>query len=140
MSATLIKVPMFPTSEELLADLYRAKLMVDVIPIGSYHAFGEGHDKDYVLLVKEFLPLDDVVDCLDEQGYTVSSPDRGEDGYGESDVFIAMRKGELNVLVTDDYGFAERSRAAFDVVRVLRLHDKQDRIAVHKVVVDGARV
>ena len=139
MSVTLIDVPLFPTSDALLADLYRAKLLVDVIPIGSYHAFGVGHDKDYVLLVKDLVTLEGAVDCLKDHGYTVSSPESAE-GYGDSDLFIAMRNGDLNVLVTDDHGFAERSRAAFDVVRVLNLRDKGARIAVHKIVVDGARV
>lgn len=123
-------------STELMADLYKAKLLAHLVPIGSFHAFGEGADEDYVVELSPITDVEDAVAELEGVGYTVTSPTE----YGENPRFVAMRKGRLNLLVTGDAEFAELSAAAFDVVRVLNLRDKAQRIAVHRIIVDGKRL
>lgn len=143
---------MYPISEVLYQDLYRAKIPgCNVIPIGSYHAFGFGKDKDYVIHIEwpvrlpaQPVSLDDpvhnAIEALKDQGYRVTSIalDPEEEGSGAgSDTFTAMRKDDLNLLVTSDRNFAERSKAAFHVVCALQLTRKEDRVRVHQIVVDG---
>lgn len=137
MSETLINLPMYPVDSELLSDLYRAKLIrTDVIPIGSYHAFGHGADRDCVIdASSSLMKLPAVVNALREVGYTVTQEATGS-GSG-NDCFVAMRKEQWNLLVTVDEEFAQNSRKAFDVVRALQLTDKAKRILVHKIIVDG---
>jgi hypothetical protein len=128
-----------PTTD-VMSDLYTAGLVAELQPIGSWHAFGEGQDIDYVVFVYGYPdipnPMQYAVDQLIDEGYTVSSsatPSSSNSG----DNFTAMRKGRVNLLVTVDKDFRENSRRAFEVVCALNLRDKSDRIKVHQIIVDG---
>ena len=122
-------------TSKVIAHLYTAKVVAAVQPIGSYHAFGEGEDIDFVVL-STLVTKEDAADALVSVGYVLSSPD-GEGSGGGSDAFIAMRKGDFNLLVTDDHAFYIDSKTAFEVVCALNLTDKADRIKVHQIIVDG---
>jgi hypothetical protein len=118
------------------ADLYRAGMPAAVQPIGSWHAFGAGRDIDFVVYCNVFT-LEYSVDLLVEQGYTRSSTPEHPEGYPENDVFVALRKGMLNVLLTANERFYERSGMAYELVCALNLRNKRDRVIVHQIVVDG---
>jgi len=120
---------------KVMAHLYAAKVVAAVQPIGSYHAFGEGRDIDFVVLSTGFVTKEEAADALVDVGYVRSSPN-GE-RYPVSDDFIAMRMGDFNLLVTDDHAFFVNSKKAFEVVCKLNLTDKADRIVVHQIIVDG---
>lgn len=51
--------------------------------------------------------------------------------------WAAVRKGKLNLMITHDRVFYERFLAATEVCKALHLTDKEDRIAVCKIVRDG---
>lgn len=51
-----------------------------------------------------------------------------------ADSFISWRRGEINLIVTANAGFADRHRAATHVCRRLDLQDKADRIALFQAV------
>lgn len=126
--------------DRLVADLYKEKLLPSIAPIGSYHAFGEGRDKDFVLYFSPLtdMPVDEAVEILESLGYKNNSrtPQNDED-YPEDDHFVAMRKDDINLMVTDDLQFYINSKRAFNVVCGLSLTSKADRILVHQIVVDG---
>lgn len=52
-------------------------------------------------------------------------------------LWFAVRKGNLNFMVTHDRGFFDRYCAATEVCKYLKLQNKADRIAVCKIVRDG---
>lgn len=116
-----------------VTDLYKAKIVAEYAAIGSYHAFGEGADRDYVVLVRD---QEEASGILADYGYTRTQDPNGGSGNG-NDHFIAMRKEDINLMVTQDREFFNLSQRAFYVVKVLNLRDKGDRIRVHQLVVDG---
>ena len=99
--------------------------------IGSYHAFGEGNDMDFVVLVDDGHAA---VDALEELGFTNS---QNSEYVNFNDEFVAMRRGAVNLMVTPSQQFYADSVKAFLVCKVLKLHEKGDRIRVHQIVVDG---
>jgi len=119
----------------LYSMLYKNKLQYNVIPIGSWHAFGEGRDIDYVLWnMSPVENIHDSVAALMDLGFEITT----EGGYEiDEDEFVCMRKDDINLMVTHDQEFAENSALAFRIVQALDLREKADRIKVHRIIVDG---
>lgn len=137
---------------DLFNVLYKEKILCSVTEIGSFHAFGEGADKDFVILVYKGdgmprLPgdlkpqvsnLDTAMELLAEHGFKCTTVEPSDDeNYPESDHFKTMRKDDLNLMVTEEREFFANSVTAFEVVKALNLRNKADRIKVHQIVVDG---
>lgn len=123
-----------PEITALRSELYKNKIMGSLTPIGSYFAFGAGRDMDAVLLVPQ-PELTSAAISLVELGF---SPTQGDEGSGAGgDHFEAYRRDRWNILLTSTVKFAIDSRKAFEIVKLLNLREKQDRINVHKIIVDG---
>lgn len=121
----------------LYAGLYAAKLQYNVIPIGSWHAFGEGRDIDYVVWnMSPTETIHDSIAALTDIGFDVTLSEY----ICDDDVFVCMRMDDINLMVTHDQDFAEKSALAFQLVRALDLREKADRIKVHQIIVDGKDV
>lgn len=94
-------------------------------------------DQDY--LVEAFNGLAPVRDYLKACGFEWET---GGESYAatadEPITFQSWRRGDDNLIVTDDHVFAMRHRAATSVCKRLNLLDKADRIAVFRAVLYGA--
>jgi hypothetical protein len=117
---------------ELMEDFKSADLgYLNHSGIGSYHAFGEGNDMDFVVLVDDGHAA---LDVLLELDFTRSENSDYDDF---NDDFVAIRRGKVNLMVTPSQQFYDDSVKAFLVCKVLKLHNKGDRIRVHQLVVDS---
>jgi hypothetical protein len=128
-------MPIQHDAQKLMSELYSNKLHVRVYGIGSYHAFGDGKDVDYVVGIVDDADKQDLLDL----GFVETSPDADpelESGTA-GDHFFTMRRDDVNLIVTKDPQFFDDSIKAFHVVKKLALTSKADRIAVHQIVVDG---
>jgi hypothetical protein len=91
------------------------------------------HDVDFAVLTK---------DGVDAMGYLNRLAFDGWDHCGEEydtqhGTWGAVRRGNLNLMVTHDRAWYERYLTAMQVCKVLKLTNKEDRIAVCRVVRDG---
>ena len=77
-------------------------------------------DLDILCLTK------DLTDFID-----VSMDWKMEEAYGLITSFLSFRKGEVNLIVTNDEKFYNAFEAACDLCKALNLMDKKQRIAVH---------
>lgn len=131
-------------------------LVLDFELIGSACYHPEPKDIDFLVLVKDApppsdQPLNDILEdtVLDEfapgQGFLCGArwafgPEwelcSGEYD-DQDDKWGAIRKDNLNLIVTVDEGWFERAKLANEVCCALKLMDKGDRVVVYQVVRDG---
>jgi len=81
-------------------------------------------DDDWLVLCKNISHLVDTVQMLDNSGWV-----RGGSEVPESE-FIAFRKEEVNLIVTNSTWFYDKYREATVLSKKLNLLNKEDRIAV----------
>lgn len=125
--------------------------VIDCQPTGSAY-YGKVAPADFdVLMWLEFLPgggdLLDLIDALGKDGWqdcswegNTSGGDTDEDDYGE--VWMAVRKGTTNAIITVDPAFFYRQFAASTMVRTIaaqqqRVPFKSDIIRMFQYVRDG---
>lgn len=107
--------------------------------IGSSTVEGcEPKDVDFlVLLADDPENLDTVFERADD----VLPGDLSMEEYKDWDEdWCSMRRGKANYIVTTCPDLYAKSLLANDVVRLLKLTDKRDRVAVHRLIRDGHSV
>ena len=105
--------------EHYLVDIHGT--IIRQFPTGSRvttHAAAES-DYDYVVFVRN---ASEAHEALLGAGWSVC----GNDEY-ENDRYLAYRKGEVNLLVSDDRVYIAAMEAATTLLRALNLPNKQDR-------------
>mgnify|MGYP001236544418 CR=1 FL=1 len=98
----------------------------------------------------QYLPADQVNDVdfavllqseLDPARYATNLQDTGWGKCSEYDqttgLWFAVRRGDLNLMLTSDPGFYEKYLLAMEVCQGLRLAEKAQRVAVCAIVRDG---
>lgn len=114
--------------EEASAELAANPWVVAFSRMGSSLVLANPKDVDFVVLIKEDAPnlrwpFPSFAAC--------SSEDYGDDSW------CAVRKGHVNLIITKDEEFFDRTEMATKLIIRLHLTEKHDRQAVHKIVVDG---
>jgi hypothetical protein len=104
-------------------------------PVGSAYTVGEGNDIDVLLLVEredgDDQAIEDVMRALDEAGFSYTG-----DPSGDEDEFRTLRRGDINVIVTDEVDFFVRFMRAAEVCKFLGLRQKWERIGVHRILMN----
>lgn len=98
--------------------------------VGSTYILGEGADIDVLVLTA--MPLQEAIRIAEEEDFT---PDVDE-VYTDAP-FLSMRNGDVNLILTEDDGLVHRFVAAARVCRLLKVQDKDLRIALHQIIRDG---
>lgn len=101
---------------------------IAVSMVGSTYVLGSGNDIDYVALVPS---VEDAVEALLDDDWVLGSSDEYP-----TDAFKSLRRGKLNLMVTDSELFYKDYVLSSEVCKVLQLKDKLDRIRVHRVIMD----
>jgi hypothetical protein len=101
--------------------------------VGSSYILGEGMDLDIVALIHRDVGISRAEELLSSADYGVSS-----DGSGavEDDKFRCFRKGDVNVMLTADEDWFWNFVKSAEVCKALKLTEKWQRIAVHRVLMD----
>lgn len=89
-------------------------------------------DLDCIVLVNDTTEFEDVLTGV---GYVMSDPgdyNAPEPGRDPSEgVFFSFRKGEINLIVTDNRRFYDSFRVASEICRMLKVTEKENRVDVH---------
>lgn len=101
--------------------------------VGSSYIVGEGADLDLVVLVTPGY-LDEACIKLRDAGYAFTG---AEDCSGAEDEFRTFRKGDVNVMLSDEDKWYDAFLTAAEVCKALQLREKWQRIAVHRVIMDN---
>lgn len=96
--------------------------------VGSVYITGKGKDLDILVLVGD---LGKVVARAQKAGFVPDVSCVYDDAY-----FVSMRKGPVNVILTDDSVYYEDFVTAAQVCRLLNVRDKNLRVVVHNLVRD----
>lgn len=107
---------------------------VDFAVVGSAAYCQKPHDVDFVVLVASRSRLADLAKALCGSGWR----DCGAYGIGGrvGDCWHTVRRGNLNLILTDSRRFFDGFVLSTEVCKVLRLESREDRVAVHDVVRD----
>jgi hypothetical protein len=97
--------------------------------VGSSYVLGAGMDLDMVVHVED---IDTAAMCLDEVGYTCNS----KDYEGSTDNFKCLRSGLVNVTLVSSERWFHNFVLSSEVCKALRLSEKWQRVAVHRVIMD----
>lgn len=89
-------------------------------------------DVDYLVLVSGCEYTDPLAELVMDHGFAAC----GEQYECSTGTWGAVRRGNLNLIVTHDKAFYEGYKLAMEVCKALRLTNKADRIAACKVVRD----
>ena len=130
----------------LLAQMPCVPKAVSVSLVGSMYIHGEGKDYDYVVCVPGREVAREAL--VDDLGFTATG-----DGSGEDDEFWTFRKGEINVMLTEDTQFRSDFERAAEVCKyVAGLFPelevdgtpfrgdgltKAHRIKIHRIIMNG---
>lgn len=107
------------------------------LPTGSFYICQPqvlDTDKDYVVLVKD---LNKSQSKLQELGYKASISDSDEYDLEAEGGFMCYRKGDINLIVTEDEKFFLKFWEATVLAKQLNLKEKNDRIYLFKYVLYG---
>lgn len=109
--------------------------VVDAALIGSQYIQGVGNDVDVLVLV---YARNQAVTVLEHAGYAIEGePSSG----GPGDEFESLRRGEVNVLVTEDRAFYEKWIRAAEVCKYVHGRyghcHKDDRVKIHQLIMDN---
>ncbi len=92
-------------------------------------------DEDWLVqLLDNDRKVSDAVSTLTQNDFRWEGSEHYQSAAG---TFMSWRKGNLNLIVTRDAGFAGRHRAATSICKRLNLLRKEDRIAVFQAVLYG---
>ena len=90
-------------------------------------------DIDFVIYTEEKYNLH--VHLVNTEDFKSTSPD---EGYGENyRPITTYRKGNFNLIVTDDSSFFDKFKIATEVAKKLNLKEKEQRVALFQYIVDG---
>ena len=107
------------------------------LPTGSFYICSPqvlNTDKDYIVLVKD---LNTSQTKLQQLGYVPSVSDSDEYDLEAEGGFMCYRKGDINLIVTEDEKFFTKFWEATCVAKRLNLKEKHDRIYLFKYVLYG---
>lgn len=91
-------------------------------------------DEDFLVTVLYFYH-DEAIAALSADGFALDNPN--EHYVPDSGVFNSWRKGNTNIILTKDYDFARRFKAATFVAKQLNLLKKEDRVTLFQAVLYG---
>lgn len=115
---------------KLRGDLFSMGAL-SVALVGSTYIVGEGKDIDLLAFAED---RDAIETALQVRGYVREG---GESYNPQEDEFVSMRKDEFNVILTSDREFFASWVQAAEVCKYLKLADKEQRVMVHRIIVDG---
>lgn len=99
--------------------------------VGSTYILGAGKDIDVLVL------CENKHDTLNVSGVVNSGWALETDEKYEGSEFFSIRKGDVNLLLTDDEEFFDGFAMAAEVCKYLKLADRAQRVAVHRIIRDG---
>lgn len=102
--------------------------------VGSVYICGEGEDLDILFLVDNLEQVEALL--KKDSSWTISE----NAFYALPGDFFSARKGTWNALFVSDVAYFKLWLAASRLCRVLKLTNKADRVAVHKIIMDGIDV
>lgn len=127
------------TPEQVKQTIAEAKHILSEMPgvldfelIGSATYIPEPSDVDFAVMLSANEDAMEYATQLCSVGWDICGDYDAKDGK-----WCAVRRGDINFMLTHDFGFFERYKAAMEVCKALRLQHKQDRIAVCRIVRDG---
>lgn len=100
--------------------------------VGSTYILGQGADVDVLVRVAD---MKSFAQRLEAEGWIRE----GNASYPVGD-FISMRKDDFNLLLVEEEKYFNAWKLAAEVCKALKLHFKDDRVLVHRVVRDGETV
>lgn len=97
---------------------------------GSTAILGQGADVDWLVKVNNLPEFQKHLAAV-SPGWEQDGKSYANIGVGNiNDRFVSFRKGEVNLIVTQDYTFYNRTSLATRVATALRLETKEDRITL----------
>lgn len=135
----------FPAAEQELRDAFvkvqgTAPILALTAPVGSAYMFGIGTDLDISLHVNPLrLDKDEVRTVLEAAGYKYTG---NQDQYGgvSEDTFMTYRKGDVNVIYSDDAEFHYNMMNCSEVVKYLNTQgmklNKEQRVKLFRIVMN----
>ena len=123
------------------AEIAAGEAMIPTLPsvldfalIGSASYLPEAGDVDFAVLI------DPAINAVDYAGQMANDGWGNCGGYdGVGGIWAAVRRENLNLMVTHDPKFFADYKTAMEVCKALNLTHKQDRIAVCQIVRDGKK-
>lgn len=89
-------------------------------------------DYDYLVFCPDARAVSQAVSIMSSHGFLWEGSEHYQNAAASG--FMSWRRGEVNLIVTSDSGFADRHAVATKLCSRLNLMDKQDRIAVFQAV------
>lgn len=119
----------------ILEELRQTPYVMDVCPTGSRvicepPPTDENTDHDFLVYSPK---RDQLLDVLKGRGYTVTL----ETPYQDLCQFVALRRGQINLIVTDNADYYADFLCATETARRLNLRDKTARIILFQAIVYG---
>lgn len=95
-------------------------------------------DEDWVVLLHHTNAFTDFKKYMRDNGWETCGQDYALDPFGvrNRNRFVAFRKGELNLIVTDSPVVFDRYKIATKIATRLNLFNKEDRIALFQIIRD----
>lgn len=125
--------------EEMIAfpDEKLLDMIAEDYPVGSRETCNpapEDGDYDYLCLVEN---RESFVVVAKGLGYTDETFQCSEKYLSVGRRFTSLRKGELNLIATDDESFVQKFRAATSIAKKFNLLKRDDRVALFQAVLYG---
>lgn len=128
---------------DIEAEIAAGEALIPTLPhvkdfalIGSASYLPNASDVDFAVLIDDF-------ECGGAVNYATKMVNDGWGNCGEYDgvggIWAAVRRENLNLMVTHDPEFFANYKTAMEVCKALNLQHKQDRIAVCQIVRDGKK-
>ena len=106
---------------------------IDFALVGSAAYRRKPNDVDFVVLLAPGLKLGEFALAMYDSGWSISNEYKLRNG---GDCWTSVRRGKLNLILTDNRKFFDGYVLSTEVCKVLRLAKRDDRVAVHEVVRD----
>lgn len=118
-------------AEAAVLDYTNTQVILEYFITGSVAFNGQGNDLDVVCLVRALPPP-----CSTNSGWVLC----GEESYESQGMFIALRKGDVNLILCEDAEYYRAWATAKEVCLYLsKVHSmttRDVRVAIHKMIVD----
>lgn len=119
-------------AEAAVLDYANTQVILEYHITGSVAFNGQGNDLDVVCLVYA-LPSP----CSTNSGWVLC----GEESYESRGMFVALRKGDVNLILCEDVEYYRAWATAKEVCtylsKVYGTNTRDVRVAIHKIIVDG---
>lgn len=105
----------------------------EIALVGTQFISGEGQDIDFVVLVDKAMQAR----APSDSGWLNTS---GVSGSGTEDLFETYRKGDVNLIVTEDAEFITQFKQAAEISKYVNSFyklDKSQRIKLHRIIMNG---